>query len=779
MYYYRTDIRNSGFGNCTGALGTDVCQDNVPKTNSDTASWQHMTTFTMGLGAFGRMDYSPTYATDSTGDYVAVKNGTLADPANGICSWGTNGQACNWPTPNVSGTPENIDDLWHAAVNGRGAYYSATNPTTLAAGLQNALSGIAARTGAAAAATTSNPNVSTGDNFLFSSTFNTAIWDGNIIRQQIDLTTGNLSATPDWSAQAKFDAGQTRTLYTYSASDTGNIKVFNWGNLTAAEKNYFALGNLGGLTQFCSSGPNCLSATDQATAAGANLVSFVMGDRTNEGALTDITKFYRLRSTAANPHPNTVLGDIVNAEAAYVKGSQSSYADTGYDTFKTTNSTRAGRVYVAANDGMLHAFDSETGTESWAYLPSFVLPNLPKLADKDYANRHQYFVDGTPSSGDVYYDGAWHTILVGGLNGGGRGYYALDVTDPTVAPTVLWEFSDANLGYTYGNPIFTKLSDGTWVVVVASGYNNVTPGDGKGYLYVLNAKTGAVIRTISTGVGNTTTPSGLAKIVGYASHPNIDNSVLRVYGGDLLGNLWRFDINAGTTQLIVTLKDSSANVQPITTTPALGDFNGLNMVYVATGKYIGVSDLSDTSQQTIYGIKDTLGTAGGALYASSRVGLTQQTVTTTTCPAGAPTSVCSSGETVRTTSSNTVNLVSGQGWYVDLPDSGERVNTDMTLTLGTLFLTSNVPNASACNSGGYSFGWQLDYRTGSAVQNTNYVSAVKIDNTLATRPIPVGLPNGAVIVYTRKSDGTTDTATGHFSLSNTIRRVNWRELTDQ
>ena len=170
-YYYKTDLRSIALGNCTGNLGsaTDVCTDDVPTTTQDTASWQHMTTFTLGLGAPGRMVFSPAYSTDTSGDFFSVANGLSANPLSGICTWQTKG-ICNWPTPNKLGTPENIDDLWHAAVDGRGLYFSATDPSELSTGLNNALKSLQSITGNSSAATTSNPNVTNGDNYVFSST---------------------------------------------------------------------------------------------------------------------------------------------------------------------------------------------------------------------------------------------------------------------------------------------------------------------------------------------------------------------------------------------------------------------------------------------------------------------------------------------------------------------------------------------------------------------------------------------------------------------------------
>ena len=223
------------------------------------------------------------------------------------------------------------------------------------------------------------------------------------------------------------------------------------------------------------------------------------------------------------------MGDTVNATPFYVRSPRYSFADAvtpSYATFKTNNAGRKPVLYLGANDGMLHAFDARVGSgfngnELWAYVPRMLLPNLYKLTDKNYAAKHQYYVDGSPTVMDAYWGGSWHTVLVGGLNAGGRGYYALDVTNPS-SPQALWEFcsdstlcalADADLGYSYGNPIITKrASDGRAIVLLTSGYNNVTPGSGKGFLYVVDLATGALLEKVSTGVGSTTTPSGLGKI---------------------------------------------------------------------------------------------------------------------------------------------------------------------------------------------------------------------------------------------------------------------------
>lgn len=191
---------------------------------------------------------------------------------------------------------------------------------------------------------------------------------------------------------------------------------------------------------------------------GTALVNYQRGQRGNEGAA------FRLREF--------VLGDLVGSRPAFVREPRRNYGDgviPSYFDFKNANKSRQAVLYVGGNDGMLHAFDADTGGELWAFVPRTVLPRLHRLADKAYGNAHEFFVDGTPAIADAYFGGAWHTVLVGGFNAGGRGYYALDVTVPT-APRLLWEIcadstlcanSEPNLGLSFGNPVVTKrASDG-------------------------------------------------------------------------------------------------------------------------------------------------------------------------------------------------------------------------------------------------------------------------------------------------------------------------------
>lgn len=772
MYYYKTDLRSEALSNCTGALGTDVCKNDVPGAGLDVNVQQHMTTFTLGLGVNGTLAYAEDYLTNGSADFNAISQGTKS-----------------WPAP-VADSPTAIDDLWHAAVNGRGTYFSAQNPDSLVKGISKALTGVTTRTGSAAAAATSNLEPVAGDNYVYIALYRTVKWDGDLQAKTIDPDTGAISATPSWSAQPLLDAkvfptSDGRTIYTLNTA-TGALKPFNWDNLTADERAYFNA--MCSPTEKLSQCSTLADDTQRANASGQNLVNFIRGQTGFEDQTGNDSRLFRDREH--------VLGDMISSQPVFVRKPPFDYVDDNYDAFKELKKDRQAMVYVAVNDGMLHAFNGDTGTEVWAYIPPAVLPNLYKLADKNYATNHQYYVDGSPTIGDICPNspstctaGQWKTVLVGGLNAGGRAYYALDVTDPA-SPKALWTFSasnDSDLGYTFGNPVITKRKDGTWVVIVTSGYNNVSPGSGEGFLYVLNANTGAVLEKIGTGVGDAATPSGLAKINAWINSTT-SNTAERIYGGDLRGNVWRFDIDNTTlpvgkeATLIGELgQTNGATTQPITTKPELAEITagGVDhaVVYVATGRYLGNSDLADTSQQSIYAFKDKL-TATGLGQVRLPGTLVKQTLSSFT---GA------SGEAMRTSTTVTVDWATQNGWYVDLnPNNespGERVNVDMQQQLGLLTVAANVPNPSACNVGGYAWLYSFDYKTGSFVPTatSNAVGRRLSSNALVAGIKTIKLTTGKTVTIVTDTAGnisSNDDPSSNPGTGGDAKRMSWRELGD-
>jgi type IV pilus assembly protein PilY1 len=759
QYYYKTDLRP-----VSGSLGgltpdntrVDVSTNNVPSAGSDSASWQHMTTFTLGLGVPGTLVYNENYLTGASSDYNAILQGTK-----------------NWPDP-TCGTATcdkaKLDDLWHAAVNGRGQYLSASNPDSLVSALRKTLAAISRTNGSAATAATSNLEPVAGDNYAFVAQYSTAVWTGDLQARTLDLATGALSANSVWSAKTQM-AGKTS-----AATDTRTIKMrasnntlvdFSSANLsTQKTAGYFKASSSnpnGALSQYVD-----FSAAQKTAATDDAMIAYIRGQSGSEDNANNTDRLFRERA-------ETVLGDIVNSAPVYVRKPPFTYADAGYTAFASAQANRQAMVYVGANDGMLHAFNATTGNEAWAFVPTAVMPYLYKLADYNYSNNHRFFVDGSLTVGDVFNSSSnsWRTILVGGLGGGGRAYFALDITDPA-APVLLWEFSsanDADLGYSYGNPIITKrASDGKWIVAFASGYNN-TAGDSKGRLYVVDALAGTKLSEIITD-NSVTNPdvSGIARINNFVSNTMTDNTTQYVYGGDLGGALWRFDLSAASSQKLGKTSATTGN-QPITVRPEIGyvrDNAGTyhRVIYFATGRYLGFNDLSSsvpsaTVAQAVYAVADT-GTDLGVLTGAS-ANLVAQTMTVATRSIDSPLPV---------------DLASNHGWYVNLP-VGQRVSVDLKLQVGTLVVVANIPQDDYCVVGGSSVLYEFAYKTGTAISTIpGKTVGFPIGSSIGTGLTLIKLPNNKVVAIVTQADTSvpvlslaTDAGSGL-----NLRRVSWREL---
>ena len=750
-------------------LRPDLTPGQVPlgaSTAHETNANPHLDTYVIAPGAIPVLGESPRYLNPATTDPYSIS------------------PSIDWPQPFFV-SQSTVDDLWHASVNGRGLFI---NNTDIYGGLTTVLNDIMGRVGGAAGVAVSNTSVTPGDNFSYASSYNSGDWSGDLQAYAISLSTGQPATVGSWAPSSRDQLDklvQTSSRYIATYNGTAGIP-FRWASLTSANQSLL----------------NTPGAAD-----GSTVLQFLRGDRSLEG-----TK-YRIRGH--------VLGDIINAEPVIVREPLQYYSDVGYAAYKTqytTTTPRKKMVYQAANDGILHAFDAGSGAELWGYVPGLLFnsrmtssPSTSTLAGLSAQTgfNHVYMVDGTPASGDVDLNhtnglpaGAadWHSILVGGLGKGGRGYYALDTTVPViateadVAAKALWEFPNqstaptvfANIGYSYAKPIITKTAAAGWVVIVSSGYNNGTNpgdsgGDGHGHLFVLNAKTGALIKDITTPVGSPSIPSGMAQISGWADNRLSDNTVKQVYGTDLLGNVWRFDLSSASTAgwsvtLLATLVDQSGAPQPITTTPALGLVNGKHMIYVGTGQYLSSGDippspalsgLPSTQVQSMYGLIDDLTIpVSGPVISPLRSQLLQQTL------------VAGAGGT-RTVAANQTLSSTQKGWYLDfaLLPLGERVTTNPSIANTTLVFTTNTPSsADPCQPGGSSSLYAINYTNGSQVVGSTW-AGMSLGNALASRPILVQMPDGTIRALVRGSDNKYQVATIPVAATSFIpHRVSWREI---
>ena len=424
-----------------------------------------------------------------------------------------------------------------------------------------------------------------------------------------------------------------------------------------------------------------------------------------------------------------------------------------------------GLIYVGGNDGMMHAFDADLGYERFAYVPNLVFENLKDLTDPVYS--HKYYVNNTP-----YVKNAGGTaLLVGGLGKGGKGYYCLDVSDPSsivfesdVAGMVQWEFPNSStvnadvedVGYSFSRAFIVKsnYSGHPWLVIFGNGYNS--PNE-KAVLFILDAFTGDVVKKIDTEVGGGGVCNGLSTPV--VTDVDSNQTADYVYAGDLMGNMWKFDISdpsptnwdvayrnsvSGNPEPLFTAKDDAGNVQPITSKPDVMRPCTLELpgyfVIFGTGKYLGFTDFSTTGTQTLYGISDYGDDDDnteylGAFNRGSTPQLSNQPNTVTLQEQteifydNQYTYVDEFGATITVTLPTYVRVLSDNamtyaamadpdgggenpdlsdtvpnnaGWYFDFPITKERMVRDLLIRSGKVIFISSIPTSTACSAGGES-----------------------------------------------------------------------------
>jgi hypothetical protein len=593
-----------------------------------------------------------------------------------------------------------------AVAGGTGGYFPANSPDQLIADLQVILQDILNANQSAASATVNTTGLNTTST-AFQPSFNTSDqlhdWTGDIQAYPISAATGLVSTTLSWSAQTQLDvqsAGsgwQNRVIATWDPAAKAAIP-FEWNPSGTVTTGIAQNSPLGALLQ-----------TNVSDTNGQDALDYLRGDAA-----------FSLSGTGTYRNRTHVLGDIVDSAPIYIGMPSGPYQSSTYYTFVNKYKGRTPVLYAGANDGMLHAFNASNGQEMFAYIPNGVFANLINLTNPYYNQQHQFFVDGPPQAGDVQFsDTSWHTVLVSGEHGGGNTVFALDVTDPgsinneaQLAGSVLWEFSDPNMGLSYSNPVIAQTMYGSsgsnlgFTVFFGNGYNSPSQTP---YLYAVDPQTGKSLpgtpinlcAAVPTAC-NSSLPNGLSSVTVTNNLGGIGAAVTTLYAGDLQGNLWRVDVSnsnsaAWTVTVLFQAIDPSGAPQPITTTPAIS----LNprfpllpgtMVYVGTGQLLSVQDLTSTQIQTMYGVYDS--DSNSTLVSRKTPSMAQQTLSpcpaTGTCPAG-----------LRFVQGSQIALPAQSGWYVDLDivdtggnqtDPGERIIADPRLIGGAVSVITVQPS---------------------------------------------------------------------------------------
>lgn len=670
--------------------GTALTKYWNPKNNPMT--WQGVTQYTIGFGnSATTWNGSPTWnsTTDSTygGDYSSLVNG----PTN----WQN---LLNTAETQTTLEGRRASDLWHAALNGRGRYFPARTPEALENAFEDILKDILSQTAKPLVAIASNTSRLSKNGLAYVASFNSERWSGDIKAYPIDDNTGLPALTPTWKVSTLLDSTNTsefshsnRVVLTHNGltGGSGSGIAFKWTALTTSQKNL--LTNNG---------------ADNNT-VGQERLNFLRGDRTKEQPATG--GYLRQRDSR--------LGDIVNSNLWYVGKPLRMDTDySGHSSFRSSYATRTPVLYAGANDGMLHGFNAQTGKEMLAYVPLGVYANLRNYTQPEYA--HKYYVDGHPFAGDADLQSGtgtnWRTVLVASLGAGGKGYFALDVTNPatfndsSAGSIVLMDNTanvDADVGYIFAAPTvdnqtstlsqqIVKLNNDRWAVILGNGYNSSNERPVLLIQYLDGSKElKKIIANSSTGQTN-----GLGAPASFDVNGN--GTVDVVFAGDLKGNMWKFNLvsesdtnwgvsawsgsttcyNSTACKPLFVAKDSGGTTRPITAAPMLmiHPQGGLQVVF-GTGKDLVASDRDTTSppRETIFSVWDLstyriesgklVADESGAIEVSNgRSKLVAQTVTGT------------AGSGLVETSANTVTYdrtdsSAKRGWYFDLPVSGERV----------------------------------------------------------------------------------------------------------
>jgi type IV pilus assembly protein PilY1 len=569
--------------------------------------------------------------------------------------------------------------------------------------------------------------------YIYQGRFDSNDWSGDLVAFPVNMdgSLGSIAWQSRDALDAQFGGGawsSSRIVLTSNAAIGGGVP-FRWGDLSAGQQAALNVNPLSGLDD----------------AQGSDRLDFLRGDRSNE-----------LQNGGRFRDRTHLLGDIVNSDPLYVSQPPFNYPDSleryvNYSEFVLM--PRDPLIYVGANDGLLHAFDVGTGEERLAYVPRAVYERLPWLTSIDYVRNHRFFVDGGIIVGDVvfnywgYAGDGWRSVLVGTLGAGGKGIYALDITDPDVFgetlaaadDVVLWDFTSADLGfgrlgYTFSAPSIVRLryyfgtvvdpwNLGTWAVAIGNGYGSTAGGAS---LLLVSVGSGVVLADLSVDAGPGNGLSSVAPV-----DVDGDYNVDYIYAGDLKGNLWRFEPTVSGTTWQVSFAgaplfratDPNGNAQPITIRPAVfAHSKGGVIVVVGTGKYFETEDAAPNPNRvhSIYAIWDRLdGTAqirrehlleqeffarGEAHGYDLRVSTDRQ-LTWYTDP-GLPT--------------GTQSPRAYMGWRLDMLDPtqgtltarGELIAAELKVRGDRIIVTSMIPSEEPCDFGGEGWLTELTYLDG-------------------------------------------------------------------
>jgi type IV pilus assembly protein PilY1 len=708
--------------------------------------------------------------------------GATADPAQN--TWSTSGDT-------VGGQPRPDN------------YFVASDPLAMVTGLRRAFGKLASDLQLYSTSfSIALPQLAVSGSSSYAGKYDSATWSGEIEANALSFDANyNPVQTTQWSFSTKLAAqiagtgwNTNRRMMTWNATTATGVAL-RWANLSSSQQ-------------------SALDTTYRSGSDGADFLNYIRGDNTyEEGSAASVPaadKVYRKRTSP--------VGDIVGSRVIAVPPPAKPFSDAtnpGYSAFKTqwnTTTPRPTMLYVGTNAGVLHAINgsltgADAGKEVFAYVPGALFqgptgtPGVNGLAargDPDFT--HKPMIDGPVAVFDIDMNrtqGAsgspnWRSVLVGSYGKGGRGYFAIDVTDPNgittetiAASKVLWEINASqpaysDLGYTFGEPVAVKTVKYGWVLIFASGYN--TPS-GSAFFFVVNPRTGALLEKTQVPV-TASGQLGMAHVEAFVNDFT-NGTADAAYAGDLQGNLYRLDVSTGATYTIThlaQLTNGANEALPITTQPAVLYHPRLKRRFVAvgSGRLLDSTDISDPRAQVFAAYIDGNSAGFNVPYNSATPNAINM------LPSGVSFPIQRSNLVLHTDVTQPVllNLQTHVGWWMDLgltAGNGWRVIRDPSSYEGIVTFVATLPAPDACNPSGTSRIYSIDVGIGRseliAVNNGN-ATRLAYNNSLGGEVIStqsVSVAGKRVLIGGSNTGGTGKIET-EASGSPGLRRLNWREL---
>ena len=418
-------------------------------------------------------------------------------------------------------------------------------------------------------------------------------------------------------------------------------------------------------------------------------------------------------------------------------------------------------IYAGANDGMLHAFDDETGEELWAFIPPNLLSKLKNLNGEAI----EFFVDGAPkayierdSSNKIV-----SAVLIFGERRGGNRYIALDITSP-LSPTLLWEIGPSTitykttvtnttayqeLGQTWSAPQLGKIKYGAgekWVAFISGGYDEnqdnlpVVANDTKGRaIYVVDILNGNLIWSYSNAKNSNMKYCIASDIARVDTDGN--GYIDRLYVGDIGGQVWRFDLldpdplNWTAKAIFDANKGESLKRKIFYPPDVTLEKGNYEMIFLGTGDREHPKDT--TKLDRLYAIKDK--NPSSVLSESDLVNVTQDWL--------------QEGTSAQKTW--TLNqLETQQGWFIQLNQNlGEKCLSNSVLFYGSIYYTTFTPNFGDINDPcflgeGIARIYALNYQTGNAAFNLDGVGTLNdLGRSDRSAVIGTSIPSGVIVTF--------------------------------